>query len=193
MSSGQRPTEEQPTNHGSGSRLSRRTLIKAMAAAPVAASGVVAGADPVAAQPVAPPRRRAAAASPITHVINVMFENHTFDNFFGAYPGANGVELPPAPDPVIKDVNHSNCHYVASFNGGKLDGYDSAGLASYTEADLPILWAYAKQFGLSDNFYSSAVTNSTANHLYMVAGQCGGLFATTGSGGHAEQPRTSSS
>jgi phospholipase C len=154
-----------------------------MAAAPVAASGVLGGVDPAAAQPVAAPRRRATAISPISNVIMVMFENHTFDNFFGAYPGADGVELARAPDPVIKDINHSHCHYVASFDDGKLDGYDSAGLASYTEADLPILWAYAKRFGLSDNFYSSASTNSTANHLYMVAGQCGGLFETTGNGG----------
>jgi len=155
-----------------------------MAAAPVAASGVQLGdVDPTAAQPVAAPRRRAAATTPISNVIFVMFENHTFDNFFGGYPGANGVALPRAPDPVIKDVNHSYCHYVASFDGGKLDGYDSAGLDGYTEADLPILWAYAKRFGLSDNFYSSAATNSTANHLYMVAGQCGGLFATAGAGG----------
>ncbi len=24
--------------------------------------------------------------TPVTHVINILFENHTFDNFFGIYP-----------------------------------------------------------------------------------------------------------
>jgi phospholipase C len=29
--------------------------------------------------------------APIKHVIEVMLENHTFDNIFGTYPGANGI------------------------------------------------------------------------------------------------------
>ena len=34
--------------------------------------------------------------SPIKHVIVVMMENHTFDNMFGRFPGANGVTLAAA-------------------------------------------------------------------------------------------------
>jgi phospholipase C len=185
MSGERRPPQQDSAAPGSGFRLSRRTLIKAIGASPIAASGVGSTAGVASgAQPVASPRQRATAVTPISNIIIVMFENHTFDNFFGSYPGANGVIYPPAPDPVIKDVSHAYAHYVASFDGGKLDGYDSVGVCSYTEADLPILWAYAKRFGLSDNFYTSAATNSTANHLYMIAGQCGGLFATGGAGGH---------
>ncbi len=35
-----------------------------------------------------------------------------------------------------------------------------------------------RQFGLGDNFFSSASTSSTPNHLYMIAAQSGGLFDT---------------
>ena len=35
----------------------------------------------------------------IKHVISLMQENHTFDNYFGTFPGAAGVTLPQAPDP----------------------------------------------------------------------------------------------
>lgn len=33
----------------------------------------------------------AAPHTPIQHVIEIMLENHTFDNLFGAFPGANGI------------------------------------------------------------------------------------------------------
>src|SRR5487761_649065 len=29
--------------------------------------------------------------SPIKHVIEIMIENHTFDNLFGSFPGADGI------------------------------------------------------------------------------------------------------
>lgn len=32
--------------------------------------------------------------SPIKHVIEIMVENHTFDNLFGDFPGADGVTAP---------------------------------------------------------------------------------------------------
>jgi phospholipase C len=107
-----------------------------------------------------------------------MFENHTFDNFFGGYPGTNGVVSASAPDPIWADINHSYCHYLASFRDGALNGFNASGVVTYSESDLPILWNYARQFGLSDNFFTSAATSSTPNHLYMVAGQSGGIFDT---------------
>ena len=44
--------------------------------------------------PVAP------AGTPIQHLIMLMQENHSFDNYFGTYPGANGI-----PDGVCMPVN----------------------------------------------------------------------------------------
>jgi phospholipase C len=44
---------------------------------------------PAATASAAPPA--AAAHTPIKHVIEIMLENHTFDNLFGAFPGANGI------------------------------------------------------------------------------------------------------
>jgi phospholipase C len=139
---------------------------------------LTAGRAGAAAQPVAMPRVRAAATTQITHAIVVMFENHTFDNFFGSFPGAEKFQSPPAPNPIAADINHSHCHFLQSFNQGKLNGFEASGMVSYSESDLPILWNYARQFGLSDNFYTSAATSSTPNHLYMIAAQCGGLFDT---------------
>jgi phospholipase C len=125
-------------------------------------------------------RRKAAAAtaaSPVTTVLVVMLENHTFDNFFGSFPGANGVASPPAPNPMGSDINHTRAHYVASFNAD-MDGFDARGVVSYSEQDIPILWRYAQQFGLSDRFYTSAAASSSPNHIYMLAAQSAGLDET---------------
>jgi phospholipase C len=48
----------------------------------VAWSGAAAPAVPVTAQ---------APAVPVTHVIEIMLENHSFDNLFGKFPGADGI------------------------------------------------------------------------------------------------------
>jgi phospholipase C len=107
-----------------------------------------------------------------------MFENHTFDNFFGAYPGADGVPYPPAPDPPWSDIDHSFPGYKLAVGPGTYADWNPAGAVSYVQADVAPLWAYAAAFGLSDAFFTSAATNSTPNHLYMIAAQSGGIVAT---------------
>jgi phospholipase C len=50
------------------------------------AAGTVAGTSPGAV-----PATADAQGVPITHVIEIMIENHTFDNLFGSFPGADGI------------------------------------------------------------------------------------------------------
>ena len=162
-------------------RIPRRTVLKAMGAGAFAACGLpfVPGTG-AGAQPVREPRLKTATAStatPVTSVLFVMLENHTFDNFFGSFPGVNGVASAPAPNPMGCDINHTRAHYVASFNAG-MDGFDVRGVVSYSEQDVPILWQYARHFGLSDNFYTSAAASSSPNHIYMLAAQSAGLDET---------------
>jgi len=35
----------------------------------------------------------------IDHVVIVVKENHCFDNYFGTFPGANGMTMPRSPNP----------------------------------------------------------------------------------------------
>jgi phospholipase C len=173
-----------PSDNNDGS-ISRRTALKVLGAGAVVLSGIqVTGRPVLGAQPVAPPRRmgaRAGPTTPIEYVIVVMFENHTFDNYFGSFPGVNGVASAPAPNPLGFDLDHTHGHFLACFNAG-MDGFTSSALVSYTQSDIPVLWDYATNFALSDNFFSSAATNSTPNHLYMVAAQSSGLSETQGGG-----------
>ena len=134
---------------------------------------------------------------PIKHVIFLVKENRTFDNYFGRFPGANGtttgtlhdgsvVPLEPLPDRVSPDIDHSWRGALTAYDHGRMDGFDllaggkpNQGLHGYTEAsqeDIPNYWTLAQQFVLSDNFFSSLHGPSFPNHLYTIAAQSGGVM-----------------
>lgn len=166
--------------------ISRRALLKSLGAASVVAAGLAAAdgrAD--AATGVSPGR---SSTTPITNAIIVMAENHTFDNFFGTFPGANGAVLPAAPDPVMSDINHSYPAYRQALSQGQLDGFNAEGMVGYRQSDIPVFWQYAARFGLSDNFFTAAATSSTPNHLYMIAAQSGGIIETNPTYGQYGSP-----
>ncbi len=130
-------------------------------------------------QPAHASGRHYTATTPIQHAVFIMMENHTFDNLFGRYPGANGVSnLPRAGNPT-EDYNHDGPSLFAAMDGGKMDEFPERGHIQYTQSDIPNYWSYAQQFGLGDNFFTSMATNSAANHIAMVAAQNGGIFAST--------------
>ncbi len=80
----------------------------------------------------------ASAAVPIKHVIVVMQENRSFDEYFGTFPGADGLPAHACvPDPDTKtcvapfhDPNdrnsggpHGQTNATADINGGRMDGF----------------------------------------------------------------------
>ena len=122
--------------------------------------------------------RNTTTSTPIQHVVIIMLENHTFDNYFGRFPGANGITLPRASDPVRSDFNHNAAATAAAVDGGKMDGFPVRSMVQYTQADNPIYWNYATHFGLSDNFFQSMTTSSSPNHMVLVTAQNGGVYET---------------
>jgi phospholipase C len=114
------------------------------------------------------------AANPIQHVVVIMQENHTFDNYFGEFPGVNGVTLPAASNPAPHDIDHSGPRTRFAMNDGAMDGFDPLGKVQYQQSDIPVYWSYAQHYGLGDNFYISAASSSTPNHIAMIAAQTGG-------------------
>jgi phospholipase C len=129
-----------------------------------------------------------AATTPIQHVVVIMMENHTFDNFFGKFPGVDGdAKLTHETNPLPSDYNHGSASAYAAINGGKMNGFEKHAYYQYSGNDIPTYWTYAKQFGLSDRFFTSYATSSTPNHLAMIAAQTGGLFETTVQNGCSSQ------
>ena len=75
----------------------RAGALRAVLALAAAALLVAAGASEEAGAPDAPAPR-----TPIRHLVMLMQENHSFDNYFGTYPGADGLPagvcMPVRPD-----------------------------------------------------------------------------------------------
>jgi phospholipase C len=116
--------------------------------------------------------------TPIKYIVIIMMENHTFDNYFGSYPGANGVIESRATNPFYRDFDHNGPPLVAAMDGGKMDEFPVRGQVQYTQADIPSYWSYAQHYGLGDNFFTSIASSSTPNHLAMIMAQSSGLDTT---------------
>jgi phospholipase C len=85
-------------------RLSRRTALRATGLG-VAAGLAGAHAFPASAQEATPvPDEMNPADAPIDHIIVIFSENHTFDNLYGLFDGANGLLQPAAVIPQV-DTN----------------------------------------------------------------------------------------
>ncbi len=118
---------------------------------------------------------QASATTPIKNVVVIMMENRTFDHMFGRFPKVNGYTEARTPNPTF-DFEHNGPSGYAAIDGGKMDEFPSRGQVQFTQADIPNYWSYAQHFGLSDNFFTSSIGDSTPNHMAMVAAQNGGLW-----------------
>ena len=139
-----------------------------------------------------------AASTPVQHFLFMMQGDRTFDNYFGAYPGADGI-----PSGVCQEfvVGHPDNGCVKPFlldpttatsiiagpslinrqwNNGAMDrfvaafhtqGRDGTVAMGHYDADvLPFYWSVAENYVLFDKFFSSSRLGETANRNYWVAG-----------------------
>src|SRR6476646_2732617 len=74
--------------------------------------------------------------TPIKYVVVIVKENHSFDNYFTNFPGAESsmtaklhdgtvITRPKAPDGALAgDISHSHTSAVTDYDHGKMDGFD---------------------------------------------------------------------
>jgi phospholipase C len=130
---------------------------------------------------------------PIKHVVVIVKENHTFDNYFGSFPGADGIASittthglitpPHAPQNMPRDLCHDHPCALVDWAGGAMNGWESVGDASnngddlvyaqYHEDDIPNYWQYARHFTLADRFFADVLGPSFPGHLIVLAAQAG--------------------
>ena len=141
--------------------------------------------------------------TPIEHFIVLMQENHSFDNYFGTYPGADGIPagtcMPVEPanpssgcvrpfhigdnDVQMDDPAHSGAIHRVQYNDGRMDGFVYAlnqrnqdgrlAMGFYDDRDIPYYWNLADEFVLFDRFFTSASRGSFANHVFWVTATAG--------------------
>jgi phospholipase C len=102
------------------------------------------------------------ASGPIKHVVIIVKENHTFDNYFGTFPGANGQSVKHAGD-LIRDPPHDHRAWL------KRNSPQGAVRLQYTQNDIPAYWAYAQKYTLCENYFTDVASQSEPNHLMLIA------------------------
>jgi phospholipase C len=188
--------------------MTGRLCLRALLAVPLCAVALLLAATPASA-------KEPATATPVQHLVVLMQGDRTFDNYFGTYPGTDGIPanacqvlvlvrptngcVKPyaAHGRVISPLAAGKTVLDAQFNGGKMNGFVAAfgaqgrdgigAMAHYDRRDLPFSWAAADDYVLFDKFFPSAFYGTRANRAYWVAAAPppSGAAATAG---YAGQP-----
>ena len=153
--------------------------------------GLQPGLEDVEAPKDASETKLALARKKIKHVVYIIKENRSFNNYFGRYPGAEGathgktsdgrtVKLSVATDVLEPDLGHSFFDGIESINGGRMNGFDLVtngeslnGYSAFTRKGIPNYWEYADNFVLADKTFSSMYGPTLPNHLYTVGATAG--------------------
>jgi phospholipase C len=146
--------------------------------------------------------------TPIKHFLFLLQGDRSFDNYFGTYPGADGLanarcqrsadgkacvkpfslhgtSLPPlgaTASTISKQYDGGKMdHFVSALQSVGRDGTKAMGY--YDQRDLPAYWRAASQYVLFDRFFSATRDGVRSNRAYWVA-------ATDGDGSANTEPLT---
>lgn len=140
------------------------------------------------------------AATPIQHLVILLKENHGFDNYFGTFPGVDGlpanISLPDGSGGFVSphwisgvstpDPPHDRASELAEYDGGLNDqfyivanaagaGLGDAVMGYYNGTQLSGYWALASQYVLADHFFGPVLGPSVPNRFYAFTGQACGV------------------
>jgi phospholipase C len=127
----------------------------------------------------------------IQHVVILIQENRSFDNFFGTFPGADGATQGRLHDGTIVPLAKRNLldftreaysyySYLTDYDHGKMDGFDLTSTAAGGTATHPyqyvdpkqiaVYWTLAKRYVLADHMFTTQGSNSFTGHQDLIAG-----------------------
>jgi phospholipase C len=131
----------------------------------------------------------------IKHVVVIVQENRSFENFFAGYPGADaplygykltkrGKRYRVALHAITwygPDFSHNWSASMVDWDNGKMDGFDILGPKSpsklanpayaYVERSLIVpYWTLARRYVLADRMFPTEFGGSFTGHLTLVAG-----------------------
>ena len=136
-----------------------------------------------------PQAATAGSSSPIQHVVIIVQENRTFNDFFATYPGADGtttaqvapnlncsppikyeqtVNLTKQPLVLKRDLDHKFSGYFTAWDGGKLDGFDKVPNGTgIPECLYPYQYTDPSQI---TPYWSMAQQYTLAEHMFTTQG-----------------------
>ncbi len=142
----------------------------------------------------------------VGHIVVLMKENHSFDNYFGMLGRGDGFTLDSAGRPINsnpdRDGNPVVVHHLSSpwqpwhgldqhwnashlqYNNGANDGFvrttgSAVPMGYWTEQDLPFYYGLARTFPIGDRYFASCLGQTFPNRRFLQAGTARGLVSTT--------------
>ena len=116
----------------------------------------------------------AAAMAPVSNVVVMFMENHTFDNLASDVAGVDGdLSLALAPDRP-HDAPHNHQAWMRRATG--------AVRQRYSRAQVPFIVSLMDRYTVCDRYYSDVSTNSFPNHAFAIGADAEGAITnpTTG-------------
>ncbi|MGB6602648.1 MAG: alkaline phosphatase family protein [Candidatus Cybelea sp.] len=127
--------------------------------------------------------------SPIQHVVIVVQENRTFNDFFATFPGADGttigktakepnckppikagiIELSKVPLAVPSDLDHTYPGYKIAYDGGKLDGFDKVQYGGNGKPECTYPYQYTDPSQIKP-YWDMATQYTLAEHMFTTQG-----------------------
>ena len=104
-----------------------------------------------------------AASGPIAHLVVILRENHSYDNYFGSFADGDGVVVPQHCSDTQPDPPHSRKAALAGAVSPQWRGD-----CSYLEADIPNYFAYARRFVLCDRYFAEIRGPSYPNYFALM-------------------------
>ncbi|HVN87688.1 MAG TPA: alkaline phosphatase family protein [Candidatus Binatia bacterium] len=150
----------------------------------------------------------------IEHIIIVMMENHSFDNYFGLLDPAVGLPLDGTGRPAASNPDgdgnlihafhmpsacqldgHPGQNWNAShvsYNTGRNDGFVLASgpvaMGYWTGDDLPFYYGLARTFSLASRWFGSTLCQTYPNRRFLMAGTAAGIISTSSAAIQAPPP-----
>jgi phospholipase C len=127
----------------------------------------------------------------IKHVVIIVQENHSFDNLFAHFPGADGatrgknaegqwVRLEKSDLYSPEALNNSHLAWGVDYDGGKMDGFSAVFVSSkrcptcaykYVNPNqIKPYWTMAQQYGLADHMFTTETSGSFNGHQDLIRG-----------------------
>src|SRR6266550_2424927 len=138
--------------------------------------------------------------TPIRHVVMIMKENHAFDNYFGNFPGVDGIpfsmSLPDGRGSFVSphwinttwtpDLPHSRAAMIEAYHNGSNDlfalvaesrarGLGNVSMGYYDRRQLGYYWSLAENYTIGDRYFHSMLGPTVPNRLFSFAGTNDGL------------------
>jgi phospholipase C len=138
----------------------------------------------------------------IEHIVVLMMENHSYDNYLGMLRRGDGFTLDGSGRPTNANPNAAGrpvrafhlpttCQFKTmpsqawdashiQYNDGRNDGFvrsasGEVAMGYWTQQDLPFYYGLATTFPLADRYFSSVLAQTFPNRRFLICGTAAGL------------------